>query len=49
MLEIVPTKNGKHIITNPFNSQDFKSQYPEISSFIKITLLYYIVLNYDNI
>ena len=31
MLEIVPTKNGKDIITNPFNSQDFKSQYPEIS------------------
>lgn len=28
---IIPTKNGYHIITKPFNSQVFGAKYPEIS------------------
>jgi hypothetical protein len=28
MLEIIPTKNGVHIITRPFNLQVFKEHYP---------------------
>ena len=28
---IVPTKNGYHLITSPFNSNDFNKRYPEIS------------------
>ena len=27
---IIPTKNGCHLITTPFNSQTFSTQYPEI-------------------
>jgi hypothetical protein len=28
---IVPTKNGYHLITSPFNTNDFHKRYPEIS------------------
>jgi len=27
---IIPTKNGYHLITSPFNTQQFSSKYPEI-------------------
>lgn len=30
LMEVVPTKNGVHIITRPFNLQKFKQMYPEI-------------------
>lgn len=30
MMEIIPTKNGLHIITRPFNLQTFKKTYPNI-------------------
>jgi hypothetical protein len=30
ILEIIPTKNGLHIITRPFNLQVFKESYPKI-------------------
>jgi len=29
-IAIIPTKNGFHLITKPFNSQTFKEKYPEI-------------------
>jgi hypothetical protein len=31
MMEIIPTKNGVHIITRPFNLQTFKKIYPNIN------------------
>lgn len=30
LISIVETKNGVHLITKPFNLQDFKSEYPNI-------------------
>jgi hypothetical protein len=30
LIAIIPTKAGVHLITKPFNLQDFKAQYPEI-------------------
>lgn len=30
IIEYVPTKNGYHIITTPFNLQQFKEKYPDI-------------------
>lgn len=30
VLANIPTKNGLHLITKPFNVQEFKKQYPEI-------------------
>jgi hypothetical protein len=30
LMEVVPTKNGIHIITRPFNLQKFKEMYPDI-------------------
>lgn len=30
LMEVVPTKNGVHIITRPFNLQKFKQMYPEV-------------------
>ena len=30
MIEYIPTKNGTHIITRPFNKQKFKDYYPNI-------------------
>jgi hypothetical protein len=29
-IAIIPTKNGLHLITKPFNTQTFKEKYPEI-------------------
>jgi hypothetical protein len=29
-ITIIPTKNGFHLITKPFNSQTFKEKYPEV-------------------
>ena len=41
-LSIIPTKAGYHLITNPFNVQEFKKIYPEIEVHKKNpTLLYY--------
>lgn len=31
ILAVLPTKSGKHIITNPFNLDKFSKKYPEIS------------------
>lgn len=30
LITIIPTKNGIHMITKPFNLQDFKQDYPDI-------------------
>jgi hypothetical protein len=30
LIAIIPTKNGLHLITKPFNLQDFKQEYPAI-------------------
>lgn len=30
VLDVVPTKNGYHIITEPFNIQEFRVRYPEV-------------------
>ena len=42
ILGIIPTKSGIHIISNPFNQQEFKKVYPKIDIHINNpTLLYY--------
>ena len=30
LIAILPTKNGKHIITSPFDVSQFRQQYPNI-------------------
>jgi len=41
MAKLIPTKNGTHIITRPFNLQKFKEDFPEIDVHKDaITLLY---------
>lgn len=30
VLEFIPTKNGIHVITNPFDSRIFKEKYPDV-------------------
>jgi len=41
MMEVIPTKNGIHIITRPFNLAEFKKLYPDVSVHKDATTLLY--------